>query len=808
MKLVRDVLLALLSGALGAAVTAQCGVVFAPGTGGNGTDGTVQYLTSWDPDGAGPATPRLVMAGPFTAAGPFAASGLAAWDPATGLWSTFAPAVGNVKGLAVLPNGDLVVARSNYTVTPVSQRVERWTGSAWTQLGANFAGEMTGLLVLPNGTLVASAFANGGVLSWNGTSWSQVGGGPAGSVVAIAGLPNGNLAASSLLSLGFGYVVLVWQWNGASWTQLGASPDSSVAALVGMPNGDLVAAGSFSTIGGTPAARIARWNGTTWSALGAGTNATVYTLLALGNGDLLAGGEFTQAGGLAAPKVARWDGTSWSPVIPAGLQNGALSTSVQALGLTPQGLAIGGVFRFVAGVPAQNVALQALAGWTALAQGRDSFDGPVHAIAALPGGGHVVGGNFTATGGVPTNNLAQWNGTAWGPLGTGTDGTVRAVVVLTNGDVVAAGDFANAGGVPCNGIARWDGAAWHALPPGVMSAPVRVLCVLPNGDLVAGNGLRIARWNGVAWTVLGSGPNAANSLTTLANGDLVGAGSFTMPNQAFFSCVARWTGSAWVPFSPLDGNPAAVVRMPNGDLVTDLRTSFGMGFTSVFQRWNGTAWSNLGPAFFGGATALLATPDGDLMVDRFGPQRVDGGVWTVVAGGTNGQVRAMTTLPDGDVLVGGDFTLAGGQSAPHFARLASTCRATSGAAGAGCAGSAGPLQLTTTALPWLGGTFRATTTGVAPQSVGFAVTSLSPATVPLAQVLPVGVPGCLGLVGVDLGEIVLPTAGRIDSTIALPDDPAFVGLVLYHYLAVLEFTNGALTALVGSNRLQLTLGVF
>ncbi|MFY9342096.1 MAG: hypothetical protein WAT39_06395, partial [Planctomycetota bacterium] len=129
--------------------------------------------------------------------------------------------------------------------------------------------------------------------------------------------------------------------------------------------------------------------------------------------------------------------------------------------------------------------------------------------------------------------------------------------------------------------------------------------------------------------------------------------------------------------------------------------------------------------------------------------------------------------------------------------------------GSGCTGSAGPLTLAATSLPWLGGTFRARTTGMPANSLGLAVTSDVPTTLPLSLVSPVAGPGCDGLLSVVLSDVLLPNGGVADSGFALPDLPAFVGLPLYHYVAALEFgPGGALVALTSTNRLALVLGVF
>ena len=56
------------------------------------------------------------------------------------------------------------------------------------------------------------------------------------------------------------------------------------------------------------------------------------------------------------------------------------------------------------------------------------------------GGQLVAGGGFDTAGGVAASNLAQWNGSAWQPLGGGTDRYVEALA-LYGGGLVAGGSF-------------------------------------------------------------------------------------------------------------------------------------------------------------------------------------------------------------------------------------------------------------------------------------------------------------------------------------------------------------------------------
>ena len=80
-------------------------------------------------------------------------------------------------------------------------------------------------------------------------------------------------------------------------------------------------------------------------------------------------------------------------------------------------------------------------------------------------------GNMYAGG----ENIAKWDGTAWSSLGSimgdGSSYYVRvdALAVDGAGRLYAGGRFTTAGGVSANNIAQWDGTAWSPLGSGVDS---------------------------------------------------------------------------------------------------------------------------------------------------------------------------------------------------------------------------------------------------------------------------------------------------------------------------------------------------
>src|SRR5207237_7668544 len=112
--------------------------------------------------------------------------------------------------------------------------------------------------------------------------------------------------------------------------------------------------------------------------------------------------------------------------------------------------------------------------------------------AVLPSGDLIAGGRFNSSIG---HGVSRWNGSSWGPLGSGLGGPfgawADALVVMPNGDLIAAGNFTTAGGVPASNIARWNGSAWAALGSGI-NGEAHALVVLPGGVLAAAGLFNVA----------------------------------------------------------------------------------------------------------------------------------------------------------------------------------------------------------------------------------------------------------------------------------------------------------------------------
>ncbi|MBL8725811.1 MAG: hypothetical protein JNK49_17340 [Planctomycetes bacterium] len=815
---------------------AQCAPAWASGDGLPGVDGPVLVTRMWDPDGAGPATPVLVVGGNFTLAGNLSVSGLATYDPGTGAWGrlgSFGP--GMVTALAVLPNGDLCAGGLF--------GVARWNGATWAPLG-NLTGlyvQVLALATLANGDLVAGGVFSvsggqfvGNLARWNGSAWVALGGGVVGTVNALAVLPNGDLVVGGNLTMaGSVPANRIALWNGANWSTMAGGMDGEVLALLALANGDLLAGGRFAAAGGTAARSIARWQGTAWSALGSGLPQQVFGLAQCANGDLVAAGEFYGSSAPAPSPVSIWRGAAWTD-LGAGLQ----AMGARCVAELPGGDLVAGGQSFSPG-RALRIARWNGSDWQGLARG---MNGPVLALGRLANGDLVAGGAFTGAGAVAAGGVARWNGSTWSAFGAGVSGStvsgkparVFAVATLPNGDLVVGGNFTMAGGVPANHVARWNGTSWAPLGAGVAGpAPfVFALAVLPNGDLVAGGQFvtaggvaasNLARWDGAVWAPLGAGtssdfpltPGQVEALLVLPNGDLVAAGGFNLAGGSRANHIARWDGSTWSPFGAgMDRALYALALLPNGDLLAGgAMTTAGNLTAAGVARWDGAAWSGLHSGIGTTVRALAVLPNGDVLAGGAAQAyRYDGQTWTPGGPGPTsiyGQpaVSAMQLLPSGAVVFGGAFMSAGGTNSVYLATLAPTCPATAVANGTGCSGSNGPNVLAAESLPWVGSTCRARAIGLPSQGLALDLIGLGTVALPLAQVLPQGGPGCVLQVDALVCRLGVPSGGQLQAQISIPNAVAFAGVVLHQQVLPLELDAlGLVTAATSTNALQWTIG--
>ncbi|MCU0867643.1 MAG: Rax2 family protein [Planctomycetes bacterium] len=790
-------------------LAAQCTLQVAPGDGVPGTSGPVFASQLWDPDGSGPLPQRLLVTGEFAVAGNVNANGVATYDLITGAWQGLDDgswASHRVTTVVDAGNGQLIAA--GFRPAVASTEVRRWNGSNWLPLGGvgAFSGpgaaRVDALALMPNGDLVA-----------------------AGRFTAVQGLACNNIA----------------RWNGTSWQPLGSgilgiAGYTSVEALAVRANGDLVAGGSFVTAGGATVSNCARWDGTAWSDFSAGISLPVATLKLLANGDLVAGLGSTQPiGGLQGSGVQRWNGAAWQPL------GNAPDYRVEAIAQRPNGNLVAGGYGTTREWNGSS--------WQPLL---DGLQRDVETITALPNGHLILGGGFQPFSSLPTQlptYLGRWDGANWQRLGVGFDRRVTTVLSLRSGDILAGGTFQHVGQQTNVGLVRFDGSSWQSFA-GYNGGTVADAAELENGDIFVRSENGLLRFDGAGWQSIGD--PGLFSIEVVRDGSLIGGVS---------GGLVAWDGSDWKPLAaPFSGTTTDVEMMPNGDLVA--AGNFGIpGSTTFFTlvHWNGSVWTGLAANEL--CEHLAPVAGGVLVAGSFlqiGGQaarniaRWDGVGFTALGNGVSGLVGDVEVLPDGSVLaahnvignfgvgalsrwngsawtaiafaesairglsfgrrglaIGGGFQSFAAAPSPFFALMESTCPASDGIYGNGCAGSGGVDRLRVSSPAWLGAELVTTASGLHANALVAGVYGLAPLSIPLPLLVPIALPGCQLLVAPDLLQLGIPSAGAARLPLAIPAAPALVGATIYHQAVCFELTfQGAFTSVTSSNGLQVTIGRF
>jgi hypothetical protein len=608
---------------------------------------------------------------------------------------------GSLDAVAVDGSGNVYIG-GNFTVAGniLATNIAEWTGSSWLPLSSGMNGSVDALVFSGNTLYAGGAFTNaGGVMAsniagWNGTSWSALGVGMNNSVFALAVSNSILFAGGSFTSAGGAAASFIAQWNGTAWSPMGSGMNAQVLALA-VVGTNLYAGGGFTGAGGIPASFIARWNGIQWFALGLGASGGVSALASSGT-NLYVGGSFIRVTNfptatVPANDIALWNGSSWS-AMGVGFNNdvrglATLGTNVYAVGDFTIATNTGG-----GTVTPHYVAQWNGTSWSALGVGAGNGGfAQTFAVAAF-GTNVYLGGFFSAVSPaagviVPADNVAQWTGSTWLPMGSGLASSVGAVAILGNTLYIGGAFRSVPGGV--NFLAQWTGSNWAALGSGVNNS-VGALATYGTNLIVGGffnaagglNATNVAAWNGTGWSTLGlgmagsfgPGSSTVNALIVsgtnlIAGGMFVGAGGVAATN------VAEWNGSSWLPLGMGVGNSGSLINalaLSGTNLIVGGNFSIAGGVTAYdIAQWNGSAWSALGVGMGGSVNALAVlgtnvyaagsftrvTNSGNVAVAAYRVAQWNGSSWSPVGVGLNNTVNALA-VSDSYLYAGGSFTIA------------------------------------------------------------------------------------------------------------------------------------------------------
>ena len=565
---------------------------------GSGIDTAVRAMTSWDPDGAGPASPWLVVGGDgfgvhafdgqswFALANAFNAPvyHLMAWDP-------------DGSG----PNPMALIAGGDFTTIDGESvpYIARWTGTTWEAVGDGFPFPVRAL-----------------------TQW-DADGDPTTPELLVAG--------SSAMRI----------FDGVSWSLLDATDDDSPRALTTWDeDGDgpnppvLYAGGRFDTTT-TPKQYFVRWTGAAWQKLGVPISGTpMIEQLIAGDPD---GPGPAPAGVLVAssmhPECTFWDGLSlrdWDAVIQGPVYACAYADPDGDGPLGPR-LVIGGGSNLIA--PRFRTEF----GWAYIGPG---VAGEAAAMTVWDPDGSGPLPPTAFTGGYIRNGvlygLAMRAEGRWSPVGSGPAPLPTSIsepyTLLPwrggpsphdGGVLIAIGTHTPAElGIPTGEIPMWDGTTWSSIPKPIGFTSLTTWDADSGGPdserLIAATTSDILAREADAWVSLSTPAAAVKSFALSWDPDGNGP---ELPRLIAFTA----TGFAWrsrdtdwqpMPASFTQTLTNMSVRDPDGDgpgaewLIAARQLN---GSTKEIVRWTGSVWETIStPVIIAGQFSVvdLWDPDG------------------------------------------------------------------------------------------------------------------------------------------------------------------------------------------------------
>jgi hypothetical protein len=281
-----------------------------------------------------------------------------------------------------------------------------------------------------------------------------------------------------------------------------------------------------------------------------------------------------------------------------------------------------------------------------------------------------VGGTFTEIGGVNTNYLARWNGSAWS--------SVANLITFLSADGFYANDtalFIGDGGR----VRYWNGTNLFNLT-GVSASSFNSTAysmthfrdTLYVGGFFSSPFARIARWNGSEYEALTSGCNAQVSALHPFEDELFVGGNFTVAGDSIVNRTALWNGTAWNRMGAGVNDDVFTHCIFQDTLYIGGRFTLANGQpASRVAKWNGSQWVGVGGTLNDFVTTMTVYRDqlyiGGAFTTPSRIARLSGTAWVPVGTGCDATVRTMEVYND-SLFVGGSFLSAGGVPANRIAK--------------------------------------------------------------------------------------------------------------------------------------------
>jgi len=252
-----------------------------------------------------------------------------------------------------------------------------------------------------------------------------------------------------------------------AWETVGAAgaANNAIVCVKVSPNGDVYVGGSFTNLdngdGNGDAIAYYDVSADQWESVSGGGVASVLDMVWATDGTLYFCGNFQNWNAIAnADRIVSWDGAAYA-ALSSGLDNDGNSVAMDDAGI----LYVGGAFANAGGVACAYIAQWDGTAFSPVGTSGD-LNGAVNALRYDRESGLLyVGGAFTDAGGVAgADYIAAWNGSSWEALSTGMDAAVYELEIAPDGSLFVGGDFSTAGGLDLtDSAAMWNGSSWTHL---------------------------------------------------------------------------------------------------------------------------------------------------------------------------------------------------------------------------------------------------------------------------------------------------------------------------------------------------------
>lgn len=380
----------------------------------------------------------------------------------------------------------------------------------------------------------------------------------------------------------------------------GSGANKSIYTLALQADGKILAGGAFTAYDGTSRNRVARLlpDGSLDNSFNRGTGARgpVHSISLPTDGKIIIGGDFTTYNGLVRNHIAQLnsDGILDAAFDPgSGADSAVLATAIQ-----PDGkILAAGAFTLFNSVARNRIArLNRNGSLDGSFMPGNGANNAINAVVVQPDGRILIGGAFTSYNNTIRFRVARLNpdgslDASFNP-GSGPNGTVTAMVLQGDGKILVGGHFTAYGGVGRNYLARLnaDGTLDASFNSG-SGANNAVSCIALQGDgklLIGGNFTyyngavrgRIARLNnnGSLDASFNAGSLVSGSISAIAvqsDGRILAGGNATFSNNStyFNYGIARLNpdGSLDASFNSRDGGAnhavCAIALQPDGRII-------------------------------------------------------------------------------------------------------------------------------------------------------------------------------------------------------------------------------------------------